>query len=900
MQLEAGTRLGHYEIVSALGAGGMGEVYRAKDTELGREVAIKVLPEGFSDEPERMARFEREAKVLAGLNHTNIATLYSFEADGSTRFLVMEVVEGETLAERIGRGPIPVDEALQLFLQIAEGLEAAHEKGVIHRDLKPANIKVSDAANTAPGRVKILDFGLAKAMAPAGSSEADPSESPTITAGTREGVILGTAAYMSPEQAQGRVVDNRTDIWAFGACLYEALTRRRTFGEDDVVATLAAVLRDEPAFENLPADTPLPLRRVLRRCLAKDPRKRLRHIGDAILELQEALDGPVGMSPDSESVAATGRPPAWMLPLALAASALVASLAVWVLKQDPPEAPRPLLRSVLSGGSSAPVVPHPFSPDVAVAPDGTAVVYNAGGGLYVRRMDSLSGTRLTETTAPGSYPFFSPDGAWVGYPDFAALELRKISPLGEVPITICRLPGYLNGGTWGMDDNIIFGVNGDGGIYRVAAVGGEPENLAAPNREKGETSYRWPVLLPGEEAVLFTILSGANSEQAKIAVLSFSSGEQKVLVETGSYARYVPTGHLVYGENGTLRAVPFDLESLEVRGNSVQVLEGVLTKSTGAVDFDISRDGSLVYVSGDAGTATRLDLVWVDREGREETLSAPSRTYASPRLSPDGQFVALTSRDDDHDVWIWDLIRQVGFRMTNHPLQDHNAVWSPDSREIIFASSRGGSIGLYRRAADGSGSVERLSQSPEDRWPESISPDGKLVVYREGFPAEFDLGVLALDGGRAEPLLAFEGDELNGEISPDGKWLAYESNESTEYEIWVRPFPDVDSRRSLVSTGGGRSPSWAPDGQELFYRTTAGAMMAVRVRTEPEFQAGTPEELFNGPYRRNPGRSRWYDVSPDGQRFLMIKQAAGADGGGNDVILVQNWFEELERLVPTD
>ena len=891
MTLEAGTRLGHYEVVSSLGAGGMGEVYRAKDTKLGREVAIKLLLEEVASDPERLARFEREARVLASLNHNNIATLYGFEKEGDTSFLVMELVEGQTLADRIKRGAIPVGESLRIFLQIAEGLEAAHEKAVIHRDLKPANVKVSD-----DGHVKILDFGLAKAMAVEASASGDDglSESPTLTlAATQRGQILGTAGYMAPEQARGKTVDKRADVWAFGVCLFEALSGKRVFEGEDASITLASVLKSDPEWERLPGDTPRKLRKLLRRCLSKDPRQRLHDIGDARLEIEEAIAAPE----DEETpgaVIAKKRSPVPLVLAALAASTLTA-LAVWTLKPAPSPPERPVVRAVLSAAPSAPVGVISPVRDLALTSDGRVVVYQSEGSLYARPVDRLVGSQLAGEGARS--PFLSPDGAWVGFLS-GPRTLKRVSILGGSAVTLCELPALLAGASWGADDTIILGFLNEG-LYRVSGGGGELELLVAPDPERGELAYRFPEMLPGGEVVLFTVFTSGNVEQAQIVALSLATGERKVLVSGGAGARYVPTGHLVYGLSGTLRAVAFDAGSLEVRGNPVPVLAGIVTKPLGAVNFDFSQDGSLVYVTGTAGAA-QATLVWVGRDGQEEALSAPPRSYAYPRISPDGQRVAVYVTDEDQDVWIWDLGRETMDRLTVDPGRDTFPVWTPDSREVVFSSDRGGTFELFQKAADGTGTVKRLTEATEGRglFPSSISPDGKFLVYHAGASVS-DLRVLSLESeGSPEPLLASEFSERSGELSPDGRWLAYQSDESGENQIYVRPFPEVDGGRFPISAGGGSEPLWSPDGSEIFYRA-GDRLMAVPVTTEPAFEAGSPEELFTRSYAVRIGRM--YDIHPDGQRFLMVKPAETTEEGSrNDVVLVQNWFEELERLVPTD
>ena len=623
MPLTPNTKLGAYEILSALGAGGMGEVYRARDNKLGREVAIKVLPEEFTQHPQKLARFEREARLLAALNHPGIATLYGVEEAKGKPFLVMELVEGETLAERIARGPLPVDEALTLSQQIAEALEAAHEKGVIHRDLKPANIKVDPE-----GHVKVLDFGLAKAFADE-VPESELSQSPTLSRdATRAGVILGTAAYMSPEQAKGKTVDKRSDIFSFGIVLYEMLTGKKAFAGEDVSDVLAAIIKSEPDWSVLPKDLDSRLDALLRRCLRKYRKLRRHDIGDVHVEIDEIIAAPAAApKPDSERR---------LIGTAVAAAVLLSGMvavAVWSLK---PEPARPLARFAATPPSATPLDLRFAETDVAITPDGTRIVYsvnlNGQRQFVVRAMDQLEAIPFAGLGNAPRGPFISPDGNWVAYFDGTS-ALRKVSILGGPPMTVCEVIGGSRGGSWGPDDTIIFATAESGsGLWRVPAGGGEPEELTTPDPEQGD--HQWPEILPGGEAVLFTVIGGA-VENAQIAVLSLVTGEIEVLIPGGSNPRYAPTGHIVYGVGGTLRAVGFDVERLEVTSDPIPVLDDVITKASGAAEFGISRDGSLVYIGGDPQTEQNRTLVWVDREGREEALAAepvPTATRASPPM----------------------------------------------------------------------------------------------------------------------------------------------------------------------------------------------------------------------------------------------------------------------------
>ena len=770
MALESGTRLGHYEILAPLGVGGMGEVYRARDTKLGRDVAIKVLHEAFSRDKERLARFEREARLLAQLNHTNIATLHGLEESDGQPFLVMELVEGETLAERIARGPIPLDEAIPLFIEIADGLEAAHEKGIIHRDLKPANVKISP-----DGKPKILDFGLAKAFAQEDDVSAEMSQSPTLTRGTALGVIMGTAAYMSPEQARGKKLDKRTDVWAFACCLYEALTGRKVFEAEDVSLTLAEVMKSEPQWETLPTDLPPLLLVFLKRCLDKDPKHRLRDIGDVRLAMEGAFES-------GASQARTVSRPVGLVAAAALALSVITGFAVWRMSKSEP-APQPVARFSLplpSGVSLTGSGRHV----VALSSDGTRLVYSANQQIYLRALDQTEAVPVRGTEGGARNPFFSPDGEWVGF--WVDGELRKVLIEGGAPVRLCEALRPL-GASWGADDAILFGQHGVG-ILRVSAAGGTPEVLVPldlPVRGHG------PQILPGDKAVLLTLGDGPNWNDAQIVVHSLETGERKVLIEDGRDARHLPTGHLVYVLDGTLLAVPFDAERLEVTGGPVPMVEGIDSASpSGASQFSVSDTGSLVYVSGQT---TKRTLVWVDREGREEVLKVEPRAFSHPRISPDGSRIALALRDQEEDIWIWDLARETLTRLTFAPGRDSYPVWTLDGQRLVFSSDRDGSQNLYWKAADGTGSVERLTKSESDHFAYAFTPAGGQLVFLELGEQGADLGVLTLEGS-SEPLLATEFDERTAALSPNGRWLAYESNDSSQYEIeiYVRPFPNVD------------------------------------------------------------------------------------------------------------
>ena len=890
-----GKTISHYKVLEKIGEGGMGEVYRATDTKLNRDVALKILPQQFASDSQRMGRFQREAEVLASLDHPNIGQIYGIEDAGQTKALVLQLIEGPTLAERIAKGPIPVEDALKIALQMAEGLEAAHEKGVIHRDLKPANIKI-----TPEGQVKILDFGLAKALEGETPPDSSLSQSPTLTAAaTQAGVILGTAAYMSPEQASGEATDKRADIWSFGVVLFEMLTGRQLFTGKTVSHVLADVLRAEPDWNSLPANLHSRLRVLLERCLDKEAKDRLSGISDARVDIQKVLTDPIGVlvQPVAEVVQPQSKLP-WVAGIALA---VITGLAVWILAPQPT---RSVARFVVGTSATEPLSPNAGTRDLAISSDGTRIVYRSSSGrgahVYLRQMDQLEGTRLFSTQNNITNPFFSPDGAWVVFSTGDG-TWKKVSTLGGPPVTLFPNGGASpRGASWGPDDTIIFArAIGDTGLLRVPAAGGDPEVLTTLDAEQGEINHRWPEILPGGDAVLFTIVKGPGAGNMEIAVLDLATGERKVLVRGGSNPLYALTGHIIYGVDGTLLAVPFDLDRLEVTGEPVPVLEGVMTDPSGAVEFTLSADGSLVYVAGEPQGGPLRSLVWVDRQGKEEPLRAPPRAYNYPRISPDGTRVALDLRDQEEDIWIWDLTRETLTRLTFDPDQDYYPVWTPDSQRVAFSSAREGQRNLFWKAAEGTGSVERLTESSNIQYAYSFSADGEALVFRETQPdTGDDLRMLSLVEDRAvKTLVATQFRERNAELSPDGNWMAYQSNASGQDQIYVRPFPAVDEGQWMISTSGGTHPLWAPDGRELFYLSDP-ALMAVPIQTDPSFMPGTPELLFEGDYRAGQGRS--YDVAPDGQQFLMIKWVVPSDEGSNapELIIVENWFEELKERVP--
>ena len=878
MSLQAGHQLAHYEILEPIGKGGMGEVYRARDGKLDRDVAIKVLPREFAESEGFLARFKREAKVLASLNHPGIAAIHGNEKSEGTHYLVLELVPGETLAQRIARGPISVEEALQIGVKIAEALEAAHEQSIVHRDLKPANVKL-----TPDDDIKVLDFGLAKAFAQE-ASELDSSLSPTLTRdATRAGVIMGTAAYMSPEQARGKKVDARTDIFAFGAVLYEMLTGMKAFPGEDVSEILAAVIKTEPDWNALPAGLDPRILNLLGRCLRKDRKTRRQSIGDVRVEVQEirdeppgpSLEHPVAMSPSSRA----GERLAWGL---LVAATVAGMAAFWPTRPAPPLVTRFALLlpegHQLGGGRA-----------IAISPDGRNVVYathpSSGGAsrLYVRPMDQLLATALQGTEGAHS-PFFSPDGQWVGF--LGVGELKKISLSGGAPVLLCEIRGRATA-SWGVDSIVFSSLNQ---IFRVSSEGGTPEAIATFEEEP---LVLYPEILPGGKTVLYTTWPSLN-----IVVESLDTGNRQILTG-GTTPRYLPTGHLLFAQGSSILAAHFDLERLEIVGSSVPVLDGVLSAGR-AAQFQVSNDGDLVYVQGEELTPD-AKLVLVDRDGAEQTITDAVRNYRSLRLSPDGKRVAVDSIEAGGNIWIIERVRGTLTRLTYSNF-DARPLWSPDGTRVLFASGRTGVYQVFQKPADGSGTATPLTTGPH-RIPTSISSDGKTLVFRQNSEETgMDIGFVQLEVDQdtePEMLLQTPFNEHTGMLSPDDRWLAYVSDDSGREEVYVTPFPGPGGREP-ISTDGGAEPVWSRDGRELYYRN-GEALMAVTIRTEPELIPGKPTLLFAGPYRsgvgpgENPGSN--YDVTPDGS-FVMIRNEESPTA--TEILVVLNWLEELERLVPTE
>lgn len=905
MRLAAGTQLGSYEVLGLIGAGGMGEVYRARDTQLKRDVAIKVLPAQFAADPERVARFHREAQAVAALNHPNIAAIYGLEEYVSTRFLVLELVEGETLAERIHRGPIPINESLNIAKQISEALEAAHEKGVVHRDLKPANVKI-----TPEGKVKVLDFGLAKAMglSASGSGRGEVlSHSPTLTiTGTQAGLILGTAAYMSPEQAKGFDLDHRTDIFSFGSVVYEMITGRQAFDGDSISEVLASVLKTEADLSLLPAKLNPRISDLLRRCLAKNPRARWHASADVRVELETILADPRGLLIKEQD---TARRPLWKRAVPVLAAVLLTAAAtgmiVWSVR---PPAPRQVVKVPIFLGDGQQFT-SVATKSIAISPDGANIIYAASAQqLYLRPMSEAEARPIPGTEDGARLPVFSPDGRSVAFFTPLGSLLKKIPLTGGAAETICALEtGTVPLGLAWDVEGIVFAESGKG-ILRVPENGDTPVVLVEV--KPPEVAYA-PQILPGGQTVLFTLASGTGTdrwEKAKIVVQPLKSGKRKTVIQGGSDARFLSTGHIVYAFGGTLFAALFDLDRLEA-GVGVPVVEGVRRTdnpgtSGGTASYSVSDTGSLVYIPGPVLVSSRAGqtLARIDRSGTAKPLNLSPAFYSFPRVSPDGKHIAFGIEDGvTSDIWIYELSGTTQSRRLTLGGANRYPVWSHDSQRLAFQSDREGDLAIFVQRADGIGKVERLTKPDKSSFhvPDSWSRDDRLS-FTAGTGNTPSVRILSLKD-KQETLFA----ENAGRsvFSPDGQWLAYQSPQpQAAGGVWVQALVGGAKYQIAKRTATNpHHPAWSPNRKELFYIPGPLKLVAVTIATEAAFAVGQPLDIPTGGFQEGgPSEVRSYDFLPDGTLIGIVPTARAQSGTGSNprMEVVLNWFEELKQLAP--
>jgi Tol biopolymer transport system component/predicted Ser/Thr protein kinase len=903
MTFAAGTRLGVYEITGLIGVGGMGEVYRATDTTLGREVAIKTLPREFARDADRLARFQREAQLLAALNHSHIAAIYGLHEHEGTRFLAMELVDGETLDKK-SRASLTVEQALRLALQIAEALEAAHEKGVVHRDLKPANIMV-----TRDGQVKVLDFGLAKAFV--GDPTATiPAHSPALSlAMTQQGFVLGTAAYMSPEQASGQATDQRADIWAFGVVLFELLAGSPLFGGESVPHILADVLRSEPDWTRLPKNLHPRLRLLLERCLEKNARNRYHSIADVRVDIEKVLSDPLGLAARPEIGAAAPRRSLvsrFGIGLALASlGALIAGGAAWRL--------RPARDVQVTRFSVDLAGPLDIFGSAALSPDGRRIVYGSNGQLYSQRLDQDEATSIPGTEQAGS-PFFAPDGESVAF--FTQSQLKAARFAGEAPRVLANVDGLGTIGTWDEQGRILFGRSGPFGLSWVQARGGVPEPFAELGDYK---DIDYPDVLPGGEWVLFTAdVTQGDWSSSDIVVQNASTGERKVVLKGGTFARYLRTGHLVFARRGALYAVAFDAKRLEAIGREVPVVQDVATEETGGVaQYGVSSNGTLIYAQRATPTGSdRLAVVQASREGVTTALSTELRGYAMPRVSPDGLRLAVEVGEGSSraQIWIMDLATGNATQLTFDG-ENHFPVWTHDGREVLFTSKRDGKFAIYRQPADCAGEAVRVLEGTDRLVATDVLKDNVLLYQDTGAGGTLDILTFDLEHpGSPAPFLATAANEFGARASPDGAWVAYVSWTPTGGDlpkVYVRPYSSKGGGQRAVSEAAGVAPVWSRNGDRIFYvGPPPGHMMSVAVQTTATtITPGRPEQLFEAGKLQFESRgllsSAPYDVAPNGDGFVASQQpgaASTADASAAarpKVRVVLNWLEELQRLVPT-
>ena len=908
MHLSPGEKLGPYEILAPIGAGGMGEVYRARDTRLERTVAIKVLNSALVATAEAKARFEREAKLISQLQHPHICVLHDIGSEDGTDFLVMELLEGEPLSEKIKRGPLATDELLKIAVQIAEALEKAHRAGIIHRDLKPGNVMLTKSG------AKLLDFGLAKPATSNGASSGDNSASIFAAARTvtspaspvsTVGTIIGTVRYMSPEQIQGLEADPRSDIFAFGLLLYEMTTGKHAFEGKTQSSVVGQILAVEPApISSLQPMAPPALSRLVSTCLAKDPNERFQTIHDVKLRLVEINEAPALSTVTSP--ARNRERIAWVIAAALGLAALAA--AIGYVERAP--MPGRLLR--LNADLGADVVLYTdYGANVVTSPDGTRIVFAAFGAdkvrrLYVRSLDQPQAAVLSGTEGARD-PFFSPNGQWIAF--FTGNKLKKVSVQGGAAVSICDVSSD-RGGSWGDDDSIVFAAGNREGLSKVSSEGGQPQPLTTLNHQAGEVTHRWPQVLPGSKDVIFTDhTSGGQFDDAVIAAYSAASGKVKSLLRGGMYARYLPSGHLVYVHNGTLFAVPFDTRKLEVTGQPAPVLEDVSSNpSHGAAQFSFSDSGTFVYVTGSALSAD-VSIYWMDAAGKFTPLREMPGDYGDLAISPNGKRLAMDiTNGSSTDIWVYEWERDTLTRLTFAGDSNTHPVWTPDGQRIVYTSSEKGlAHNLWWIHADGGGDAQRLAQSNYTQEPWSWSPDGKILAFHQNNPGTgWDILTMSVAGSEKtgwkppepKPFINTPAGEVVPAFSPDGRWIAYMAIESTATEVYVRPFPGPGGKWQ-ISIGGGQFPVWSRNGKELFYRTTDSKIMEVSYTTSGDsFQADKPRLWSSGQFTSR-GNILNYALDPDGKRFAVLKTPNATEAAPiNKAGFIFNFFDELRRKVP--
>jgi Tol biopolymer transport system component/predicted Ser/Thr protein kinase len=885
MTISSGSRLGPYEVLSPLGAGGMGEVYKARDTRLERTVAVKVLPRHLSESSEVRQRFEREAKTISSLSHPHICALYDVGNQDGTEYLVMEFLEGETLADRLARGPLPSEQVLRYGIEMADALDKAHRQGIVHRDLKPGNVMLTKSG------VKLLDFGLAKAVAPV-SQQSGLTSLPTMAHAhnlTQEGTILGTFQYMAPEQLEGKEADARTDIFAFGAVLYEMATGRKAFAGSSQASLISAIMKEEPApIATLQPMTPPALDRVVRTCLAKDPEERWQSAHDIKSELSWIAQAGSQAGVAAPVVASRRRKDrlGWGVAGAVV-GAILAAAATWGVLASRPAVSRPVTRVSVPIPAGDTFVTDNYL-TLAISSAGRRVVYVGRRAdkrqLFLRSLDAAEAAPVAGTE--GAYsPFFSPDGQWLGF--WADSKIKKVSLSGGAPVTVCDVSDRLLGAAWGSDDTILFPQKWAGGLFRVSAAGGVPQPVTKVTMKEQDRGHMWPELLPDGKSVLFTVFTGGSLEDYAIAVAPLATGEPKVLIKGGTFGRYAASGHILYARGGTLFAAPFDVKRLEVTGAAFPVAEGVFENTNGGAGYAVSKNGTLLYAGGGVLLPER-SLVWVDRQGAVTPVTAIKRPFSGPSLSPDGRRVAVTVEAQTYDVWVLDIDRDTLTRLT-FGKDDGNAVWSPDGRRVAYQSSQSGTYNIYIRPSDGSGSEEALTSDKDSSFPLAFSADGKLLIFQKTHAGVPEIWVHSFEKGASpHPMLQGPFRHEAGALSPDGRWMAYQSDESGKTEVYVTAFPGPGGKWQ-ISTDGGRGALWSSDGREIFYRKDK-KVMRVAVTASPSFSASRPELLFEGDYEG-------WDIARDSKRFLMVKDEA-AESAPKHLNLVLDWFQDLKLRAP--